>query len=91
MFFSQLYIGSISDKKIVMRSGFLDFLAKKKIEGEVIEGDSIMADKGFEIQTELDKFGLKLNIPPFLKDKPQFNESEVIKTQTIAKHVPHPC
>ena len=30
-----------------------------------------------------DKF--QFNIPLFLKDKPQFNENEVIRTQTIAK------
>ena len=34
----------------------------------------------------LKKIGLQLNIPPFLKEKLQFNEDEVIKTQTIAKH-----
>ena len=30
-----------------------------------------------------------MNIPPFLKEKPQFNKNEVIRTQTIAKHRIH--
>ena len=55
----------------------------------VEDGDSIMADKGFDIEEDLTKIGLQLNIPPFLKEKPQFNENEVIRTQTIAKHRIH--
>ena len=43
MFASQLYTGSISDKQIVKRSGFLDILERKKNVNEIIEGDSIMA------------------------------------------------
>ena len=89
MFVSQLYTGSISDKKIVTRSGFLELLSSKKEVSEVEDGDSIMADKGFDIEEDLKNIGLQLNIPPFLKDKPQFNENEVIRTQTIAKHRIH--
>ena len=86
MFVSQLYTGSISDKQIVSRSGFLDLLSRKKEVSEILEGYSIMADKGFHIGGDLQKIGLQLNIPPFLKEKPQPDESEVIRTQTIAKH-----
>jgi len=86
---SQLYTGSVSDKEIVTRSGFLDVLERKTSSEEIKAGDSIMADKGFDIHTDLDKIGLRLNIPPFLQDKPQFDESEVIRTQTIAKHRIH--
>jgi len=89
MFVSQLYTGSISDKQIVTRSGFLELLSSKKEVSEVEDGDSIMADKGFDIEEDLKNIGLQLNIPPFLKDKPQFNENEVIRTQTIAKHRIH--
>lgn len=89
MFVSQLYTGSISDKQIVTRSGFLEVLSRKKEVSELNDGDAIMADKGFDIEEELKKIGLQLNIPPFLKEKPQFNENEVIKTQTIAKHRIH--
>ena len=45
-----------------------------------------MADKGFDIQNDLKKLDLLLNIPPFLKDKVGFEEDDVIKTQTIARH-----
>ena len=90
MFVSQLYTGSISDKQVVTRSGFLELLSSKKEVSEVEDGDSIMVDKGFDIEGDLKKIGLQLNIPPFLKEKPQFNENEVIRTQTIiAKHSIH--
>jgi len=46
MFVSQLYRGSISNKQIVFRSGFLNLLSRKKEVSEILEGDSIMADKG---------------------------------------------
>lgn len=48
-----------------------------------------MADKGFDIEDGLKKLGLNLNIPPFLGEEPKFNESDVIKTQTIAQHRIH--
>lgn len=57
MFASQLYTGSISDKQIVTRSGFLELLSSKKEVSEVEDGDSIMADNGFDknknIKTEI--------------------------------------
>ena len=74
-FTSQLYTGSISDREIVIRSGFLD--------QEFNEGDSIMADKGFTIQ-DLLPLGTRLNIPPFLGHSEQMNPRNVIKTQQIA-------
>ena len=48
-----------------------------------------MADKGFDIGDDLKQLGLKLNIPPFLKDKGGFDEGDVLKTQTIARHRIH--
>jgi len=41
-FISQLYGGSISDREIVERSGFLKL--------EFDKGDTVMADKGFTIE-----------------------------------------
>ena len=89
IFISQLYTGSISDKQIVHRCGLLNLLAQKVSLGEVLPGDAIMADKGFDIGSELSKLKLKLNIPPFLGSDTQFEESDVIKTQTIAQHRIH--
>ena len=61
MFVSQLYTGSITDKQIVFRSGFLDSLSRKKEVSEILLGDSIMADKGFDIGGDLQKIGLQLH------------------------------
>lgn len=74
-FISQLYTGSISDREIVIRSGFLA--------QEFSEGDSVMADKGFTIQ-DLLPLGTSLNIPPFLGQFEQMSPENVIRTQQIA-------
>ena len=81
--------GLISDNQIVVRSGFLELLNKNLQTGEIKEGDSVMADKGFEIQDHLSKLHLKLNTPPFLKNKVGFEEADVLKTQTISSHRIH--
>ena len=72
-----------------MSQGVDFFLSGKKEVSKHNDGDSIMADKGFNIEEDLKKLGLQLNIPPFRKEKPQFNEDEVIKTQTTVKHRIH--
>ena len=55
-FVSQLYTGSISDREIVLQSGILS--------QSFDDGNSVMADKGFQIQDIL-PLGVDLNIPPF--------------------------
>ena len=75
-FISQLYTGSISDKEITRRSGFLKLPFDK--------GDSVMADKGFEIADLLEPLGVKLNIPPFLHLQDQMTPEDVASTQQIA-------
>ena len=74
-FISQLYTGSISDREIVIRSGFLS----QKFEN----GDTVMADKGFQIADIL-PLGVKLNIPPFLGANTQMSAEDVARTQQIA-------
>ena len=74
-FISQLYTGHISDREIVMRSGFLNL--------PFARGDSVMADKGFTVQ-DLLPLGVSLNIPPFLGGKGQMTPEEVVQTQQIA-------
>ena len=74
-FIGQLYTGSISDKEMVERSGFL------KLPFE--QGDSVMADKGFTIEDVL-PLGVSLNIPPFLGMSDQMSAEDVVKTQEIA-------
>ena len=62
-FVSSFYPGSISDKELTRPSGFLDLLDC---------GNSVMADRGFDIKDDLILRGVNLNISAFLKDKNQF-------------------
>jgi len=75
-FISCLYTGAISDKEITRCSGILDLLEP---------GDSVMADKGFDIEHMLNDKGVGLNIPPFLQSQAQFTAADVQETKTIAK------
>ena len=68
-FIGQLYTGSISDREMVERSGFLNL--------PFLEGDSVMADKGFTIEDIL-PLGVSLNIPPFLGMSDQMAPEDVI-------------
>ena len=47
-------------------------------------GDSVMADRGFDIQEELALLGVRLNIPPFLIGKKQLSSNELVETRRIA-------
>ncbi|XP_078319402.1 uncharacterized protein LOC144620957 [Crassostrea virginica] len=73
-FIFNLFTGSISDKKIVEQSGFLD---------KVEYGDDIMADRGFLIRGELALKGTTLNIPPFTMGKLMCSAATT-KTRRIA-------
>ena len=74
-FISSLYSGSISDKELTRRSGILDHLEP---------GDSVMADRGFNIEDDLLLRGVQLNISPFMRGKAQFSENELVVTRRIA-------
>lgn len=74
-FVSELYMGSVSDKEIVIKSGLLTM--------PFDQGDSVMADKGFKIADLLKDLGVTLNIPPFL-NRGKFSVEEVEETQDIA-------
>ena len=56
VFVSDLYPGCISDKELTRKCGILDMLDK---------GDTLMADRGFDIEGDLILRGVRLNIPPF--------------------------
>ncbi|XP_064479145.1 uncharacterized protein LOC135392359 [Ornithodoros turicata] len=62
-FVSELFTGSASDKECVVKSGFLRLPFE--------QGDSVMADKGFLIGDDLQRLGVQLNIPPFLRNREQ--------------------
>lgn len=74
-FISDLFVGSISDREIIIKSGILEKLKR---------GDSILADRGFDISDLVENKGVTLNIPPFLKGRKQFSHYEVMKTRIIA-------
>ncbi|PFX25908.1 uncharacterized protein LOC111329738 [Stylophora pistillata] len=80
-FVSQLYVGSISDRELTVRSGFLKL--------PFAFGDIVMADKGFTISDLLEPMGIGLNIPSFVGSRSQQNPSEVIATQEIASERIH--
>ena len=69
VFVSQLYTGSISDKEIVIRSGFLEILKNKVAVGEILADDAVMADKGFDIGDKLKKLTCISTFPHFLQTK----------------------
>ena len=74
-FVSTQYGASISDKELTQKSGLIEKLQ---------HGDVIMADNGFNIQEMLACEGLKVNVPPFMNESGQFNESELLETRRIA-------
>ena len=74
-FVSSLYPGSVSDQQLTRKSGLMDLLEK---------GDSVMADRGFNIQDDLTHIGVRVNIPPFLKGKTQLEAEELVETRRIA-------
>lgn len=73
-FLSDLWGGRISDKEITRRSDLLDRLEA---------GDSMMADKGFDIESLMPP-NTSVNLPPFLGRNVQFNEKELVETRRIA-------
>jgi len=73
-FVSSLYPGSISDKELTLRSAILDLFEP---------GDSLMADKGFDIAYECMTHGVHLNKPPRVRN-PQLSRNQVITTRKIA-------
>ena len=74
-FVSSLFPGSISDKELTRQSGILDLLEP---------GDSVMEDRGFNIEEDLLLRGVQLNIPPYLRGKVQLSGTELIETRRIA-------
>ena len=73
-FVSDLYGGNISDKKLIVESGILQLLQP---------GDTIMADRGFNIEDLLPP-DVSLNIPPRLNETGQLTEIERTSTRRIA-------
>ncbi|CAC5359814.1 unnamed protein product [Mytilus coruscus] len=75
VYVSDLFEGSISDRAIIEKNGFLDFINS---------GDLILADRGFTIEDLLMAQAV-LNKPPFLGKRTKFTPEEEFKTRRIAK------
>lgn len=76
VYISDLYEGSISDREIVEKCGFLQYISP---------GDMVLADRGFTIEDLLLSKQASLNIPPFLGQRSKFTAEEELKTRRIAK------
>ena len=75
VFVSDLFPGSILDKELTQRCGILNLLES---------GDSVMADRGFDIEEDPVLLGAKVNTPPFLRGKAQLSAKEQVETRRIA-------
>ena len=73
-FVSDLYCGRFSDKQITKDCGIYNLLEP---------GDSVMADRGFDIADDLPE-NVSLNIPPFLNGKAQLSLEDENETRKIA-------
>jgi len=60
---------------LTRKRGLMDLLERE---------NSVLADRGFNIQDDLTPLGVKVNIPPFLKGKKQLEPNESVKTRCIA-------
>ena len=79
-FLSPLWGGRVSDREITASSSVIDHLN---------DGDSVMADRGFDIEDLLATRGVRLNIPPRLAGRTQFTCKEVETTRRIAEQRIH--
>ena len=74
-FVSSTWGGRVSDKYITDHSGVLDNL---------IPGDVVLADRGFDIGDSVGMMQASLHIPAFTKGKSQLTAMEVHETRSIA-------
>ena len=74
-FISNGWGGRVSDKHLTMNSGLLDHL---------LPGDTILADRGFDIQDSVGMYCARIAMPAFTKGKKQLTGIEVEQTRRIA-------
>ena len=75
-FVSSMWGGRVSDKVLTQKSGFLDL---------VEPGDTILADRGFNVSEDLRLHGAKLEIPAFTRGKSQLSQKDVELSQRLAR------
>ena len=82
-FISEVWGGRVSDKYLTEHCGIL-----KKL----LPGDTVLADRGFDIADSVASMRANLYIPAFTRGKPQLSAKEVEETRRIANvriHVEH--
>ncbi|KAK3105240.1 hypothetical protein FSP39_020500 [Pinctada imbricata] len=89
IFSSMLFSGAMSDREIFIQSKFKEMLQKLIEIGYLNTGDGVMGDKGFNIESEVESLGLRLNIPPFAQSGKQMSQHDALYTKKIAMHRVH--
>ena len=79
--FSNLFTGSISDRELTIRSGFLQQNHNR--------GAMWLVDKGFLIQDLADHLGVQVNMPTFVGKSAQLSANDVFQTQVVASERIH--
>ena len=73
-FVSNCWDGRVSDKHLTENSGLLQ---------ELLPGDAVLADRGFDIAESVGTVQAKLHIPAFTKGKSQLSALEVEETRVL--------
>lgn len=76
IFVSKCWGGCASDKTIISKCGFLD---------QLLNGDLVLADRGFDIVEDLALWGAALAIPSFMKGKSQLSQREVETSRELSR------
>ena len=77
---SEAYGGAASDRQIVERSNMVTMCDP---------GDSIMADKGFNVQDLFERYDVQINIPTFFKKKNQISGKTIKSDRMISSKRVH--
>ena len=79
-FISDAAEGNISDRKLFLKSGIMNFLRA---------GEAVMSDKGFSIESDLNAIGVELLIPAFLGHRTEFTAKELLLNKAISTYRIH--
>ena len=77
---SPAYGGSASDRQLIERSN---------VPAACDPGDSVMADKGFDVDDIFIPFNVSVNIPSFFKKQNRISSETVVKDSKIASKRVH--
>lgn len=87
MYVSDLFPGSWSGQEIFQKSDIEKLLRGCIQCGYLNIGDGLMVDKSLQIQSEVENIGLRMNIPPIDRSKPNADETKM--SEIFAEHLIH--